>query len=311
MLSNDVIKRFCKDYSLPIQIYNPDFIDYYVELYDRIYDTKAKYKLFKDTINKFENENEFLAYGNKLTDSVVSYIKQTDGYNELCSCNMSEVYPVLKNIEGVNFVKTVNIYNPNNSGKHFISYDMCKANYQALYIFNSDIVANKPNYEAFISKFTDNEYFKNSKHIRQATFGMLNHERIAHMERYLMQKVLYFLFDIGYTSDDIITFTTDEIIVQDSRPDKHSESTCTNLSNLIKEYTSNLDIKVDFFKLNYIGHDTYVKEFTYKDPVFKGGSSVYMPQIYKHYFGMPLTDRDLCFLYEKQIAKFLNPLEWD
>lgn len=311
MLKESTVKRFCNDYSLPIQIYNPDFIEYYIDLYDKVYDTKAKYELFKTAVNEFKTEDEFLAYGNELQETVLNYIKNVAEYTDLCNCNINELYPLQNNLEGVRYTKTVNLYRQDNSGKDFISFDMRRANYQALKFYNSKIVNNTNTYEEFISKFTDKEYFKQSKHIRQYIFGKLNHDRIVHLERYLMQKVLFFLFDCEYEPEDIVTYTTDEVIVHNTDDNRKGKSFCNSASHSIKNYTDGLDIRVESFRLNYIGHNTYVKEFKYQNPVFKGGSSVYMPQIYKHYFNMPIKDIDLCFLYEKQPSKFLNPLEWN
>lgn len=308
--SEKILKRFIKDYSLPIQIPMEGMMDYYIDLYDPVFNTKEKWNMFTSELDKFPSEEEFLTEENRIINKIVDKIKNNPIYNEFITCDIDTMIPIHADVDGVPFVKTVNLYTPSNNGKYFISMDMKKANYQALKMFSSSLVFNTNTYEEMVSKFTDSKYFKNSKHIRQVVFGQLNMNRIARQERFLNEAVLKCVIDTGYPKDKIITFTTDEIIIECTPQMFLGASGCTTLQNHIYE-TTGIEVRVEDFKLIYMGNNTYVKEHPNGiSPTFKGGSSVYFPQAYKAYMHLPLNKRDMYFKYEDQLAEFVKPLEW-
>lgn len=53
-----VISRFFSDFKLPIPIVYQEYLPYYLELFDKDYDTKAKYGLFMDFYEKCGGTNE-------------------------------------------------------------------------------------------------------------------------------------------------------------------------------------------------------------------------------------------------------------
>ena len=314
MLKEQTCKKFIKDFSLPIQVTNPEFLPYYIDLYDDLFDTRKKWKIFESSLNQFDNEQLLAEEEHHLIFEVVDLIKNSKEYQQFTSCDIDKVVPITKEIDGVPFTKSVNIYNKDNHDKYFLSIDLKKANYQSLKTFMNGI--NKPNiltsdsYEDFISRFTEIELFKISKHIRQVLFGQLNMNRITHMERYLTGFVLSKLIQsLEFTPDNIKTYTHDEIIV--STNSFYDSVRCNCLKNLIYDLTSGIEVHVESFKLKYVGNNTYFKVHEVDVPTIKGGSSVYIPQLLKAYRHQPLQDEDLYFQYEKQLAKFINPLTWE
>ena len=308
--SEKILKRFIKDYSLPIHIPTEEMINYYIDLYDPVFNSKEKWNMFTTELGKFKFEEEFLSAEHEIITKIIRGIEENPIYQEFISCEMDAYMPIHKDIEGVPFVKTVNLYTPSNNGKYFISIDMKKANYQALKMFSSSLVFNTNTYEEMVAKFTDSEYFKNSKHIRQVVFGQLNMGRITRQERYLNEKVLKYILRTGYPKDKIITFTTDEIIIECTPQMFLGTKGCEFLAKDIYERIG-IEVKVEDFRLKYIGNDTYIKEHDEGiPPTFKGGSVTYFPQAYKAYMGLPLEERDMYFRYEDQIAEFIKPMEW-
>lgn len=73
---------------------------------------------------------------------------------------------------------------------------MKKANFTALRHYNKDIVGGKDTYEDFLGMFTDENYFKESKYIRQVIFGNVNPKRQITYEKFLMDKVLVKLLTV-------------------------------------------------------------------------------------------------------------------
>lgn len=309
------LRGFVKNYSLPIQIYNPDFIEYYIELYDEYYDTKRKYREFQNAVSKFNSINIFEEYKHNLTDTIIHELKSTEAYKKFMETPAEHMYEISPKVCDVPFCKTVNIYTPDNHNKYFISIDLRRANYQALKFYNPDIVFNTPTFEHILAKYgCEYEYFLNSKNIRQVIFGNLDMprmSRITRIERFLTQNILkYIIGHLQFKPENVAVFTTDEIILKLSDNKWFDDEKLDRLKILIEDECS-ANVHVENFKLNYIGNKFYVKEHKYDLPTFKGGSSIYFPQAYKHYTNQPLSDMDLCFNYEGQIARFLEPLKWD
>lgn len=309
LYNEHVLKRFTKDFYLPIQPCTNELMSYYIDLYDPIFKTREKWQLFEETLAHFKYDDEFLCYGNTLTNTITEQITSTSAYKEFITCDVDDVMPVNQKVKGVPYVKSVNLYKPDNHGKYFISIDLVKANYQALKTFSKDIVLGTDSYDQLISKFTDMDYYKSSKCIRQVIFGNLNMSRITRQVRYLNEKVVNLLIDKGYTPEDILVFTTDEIILKCNNQDFMDKEFCKHLEYDIYVNTG-LNARVESFKLINILDDTYAKEHKEDLPTFKGGSSVYFPQVYKKYMNLPLEERDLYFLYEKHLAKFEEPLKF-
>ena len=318
------LKRFVKDYSLPIQVADNPHIHYYINLYDNILDTKRKWENFEKAVAGFETEEQFLDFGNNTTDALIEAIKNTDAYKDFISVDILTAFPVRRDVCGVNYCKSSNIYNQNNADKKFLSIDLHHANYQALRYYSPEIVLNSRDYEDMVETYLENtgvnsdviHYYTNSKNIRQCIFGKLDNGRMQLQERLLTEKVLeYLINDLHFNPEDIVVFTTDEIIV---RENTYYSFTDKNISNLMIDIADYFGIKVsvEAYTLRYIGHNFYIKDYgiskiTNKPRIkFKGGSSIDFAEAYKHYFNIPIEPMDLDFMDGKRISTHKYPLEW-
>jgi hypothetical protein len=54
MFSNKVLKRFVKDYKLPIQVIQQPYFEYFLDLYNADYNAKEKYKLLEQVLDNPE-----------------------------------------------------------------------------------------------------------------------------------------------------------------------------------------------------------------------------------------------------------------
>jgi hypothetical protein len=316
-ITQNLWKHFIKSFSLPIQVTDTKFMEYYLDLYDNLFDIKSTFKVFLDALNNFDNEQQFLEYEHKLIYEIVGKIKNSTEYCELNNCDISALMPLSKN----KLNKASSIYSPNNANKYYVSIDLAKANFQALKYFidnftkstdaiseNNHHILSFNNYEEFMGAFTDIELFKISKNLRQVIFGQLNCRRIQYIELYLIEKVLSTLIEkCKYDSSRIVNISHDEIIFEADKLDDNAVQSC--ISDIIKSEL-NINVRVESFKLNYIGNNTYIKEHKDAKPTFKGCPPVYMPQAVKAYYNIPIEDTDMLFQYEKQLAKFVTPLNW-
>lgn len=306
LLSKHILKRFCKDYNLKINILEEPYFSYFLKLYDPLFQTLEKYNLFKNTILKFKNEDDFLKYYNNLKDEIINTIKKSEAFNKfnttsLDKFNISKVYP-----DG-------NIYNLSNVDKYFVSIDLKEANFQALKYFDNAIVLNTKTYKEFIKCFTNLDYFINSKYLREVIFGNLNPKRQIKIEKFLINQILYFLINKDFINpNNIKCVNNDEIIIEINKE---------NLNEEIEKYKSidktileqyNLVTKTKVFKLSSISNKKcFVKNFiNYDGYEFVCVPTIIFPQVYKIYNNMDINELDLTFVNNDtgELARFLNPI---
>lgn len=67
------------------------------------------------------------------------------------------------------------------------------------------IVLGCETYQELLSKFTQNPYIFESKHIRQVIFGHLNPKRQQTIQKFLMQKVVTALVDSGFDFNSFVS----------------------------------------------------------------------------------------------------------
>lgn len=303
MFGKDVLKRFTKDYNLPIKIYSEPYFSYLIELYDDYLNTKSKLNLLEKAVLNFENESQFLANYFKVVDAIIDNIKSKPAFEEFNNCKLDQYQVTSK------YPKS-DIYKQINTGKYFVSIDLVKANFQALKYFNAELVNDKSNYKEFLANYTDIEYFAESKHLRQVIFGNLNPKRQAKIERYLIELVINYLIENGIIhADEIKMVTTDELVfsISEEKINDWVDKVDT-LTDVIKE-TLSIDVDIEVFKLESVLDSYYVKEFLNKEGYqLMCVPQLYFPQVYKAYHGLEIEDKDLVFYHEHKLAKFLEPI---
>jgi hypothetical protein len=304
IIMTDKIKRtFIKDFKLPIQPIEEHF-NYYIETLDPYYNSIESLSLLMDMLKDAQKETNnleewFFNTSRKITSSIINDISKTEAYQKFIQQDMNVFAIKNKNI------KSSSLYIKNNVNKVFCSIDLKKANYQALNLISNDLVLNTNNYEEIISKYTDYDYFKKSKQIRQVIFGNLNAKRQQKIQKYIMNEISCFLISEGLKEEDIISCSADEV--------------CFELHNLtnIKEIMQNrnvlndIDFHVDIFELNDLSNDRtlYYKKNVDNDFVeFKSIPSYYILECIKKYEKKEIDHRDKLFLFEGRVCQFNDKL---
>ena len=224
-INNDkLIKRFVKDYSLPFSIAaNPAipgvmhniFVNE-LELYQDAFETVSKWNMLSEMINaKFNgNVDKFITYYYDVRNTIINKLIETNEYKkfneklDMKQFNMQFPYRVKY---------TSSIFNQETINKKFICIDLRSANYQILHKYG---IVSEPDYSDFMANFTEHEYFKDSKYIRQYIFGNMNPKRQITIEKYYM-KLIYTDF---FTDYNIAFFGNDEFYLEGEIDDNKIQS---------------------------------------------------------------------------------------
>lgn len=310
-ISEDIKRKFCRDNMLNIGVFTEPYFSDRVELYGM----QRDWDKFMGTLNFsfHNNEKEFFEYNSTLKANVKDYIVNSDTYAAF-KCEDISKYTTNNNI------RNKDIYNDSNVGKVFISIDISKANFSSLVHYGYSI--GKPlfetsendrySYEKFIGLFTDIDYFKRSKHLRQSIFGKCESERQSIYQKYIMQMIYNKILSTGvFRKEDTITFHNDEVVFDASNIEM-SASNIFKVNELVNELCSEfMPVKFQWFKLGKIyGTSGYIKSIYFGDNKgeveLKCLNSIDTPFVKRMLKKESYRDSDYYFLYEGKLARLME-----
>ena len=318
VITEKLKQRFVKDTGLPIKIFEEPYFSHYLNLYEEHFQAMTKWRQFQELLTHFANEQDYFEEYNRIKDAAIRYFEENSAMQYFCQK------------EDMNKFKCCNtgypgngIFKETNVGKHFVSIDMIKANFTALRHYDPEIVGGVETYEDFIGMFTQYDYIKKSKYIRQVIFGNQNPKRQTTYEKYLMNQILTDIFYYTQISPTKVAyFGTDEIVLDISDyvtddEDDNNDAISAFMKNLNvaldKNREKGINVRNEYFKLYRIkGTAGYLKVFTFtscgKNHDFKCLDALEMPFVIRYLNDEAYTEEDMVFVYEGRMARFLEGL---
>lgn len=300
IVTNSLKKRFCKDYCIPIKIYEEPYFTNRLKLLEPYYGSYTKYQNLLELASKIENEDDFFLISEQVKDDIVTSIRNTNGFK-----NFDKEKPNKFKITNQGF-NTVDLYDKKNDGLYFISIDLIKANFVALRHYDTEILSDIDNYENFIRKFTEEKYFIHSKCMRQVIFGNLNPKLQSVYEKYLMDKILTNILKI-FPPNKIYCFLTDEIVVRTTKANMQKDYAL--LKDLIEDLKKeNINARVDLFQLLTLGGvNGFIKKHVNENKIdFKCIDSLYLPYVIKKINNEPILEEDLMFYHDNILVRMVH-----
>lgn len=295
-------ERFCKDCNIPLKLYEEPYFMERLELYDDLFGTLAKWKVFIAELLKYNCEQDYLEEYNQVKDKAINCIKQTEAYQKF---NEEDGNAFV--IQNINF-PSKDIFKTSNDKKCFLNIDMKKANFTALFHYNPEIFQGACSWEEFIGIFTQNIHIRKSKYIRQVILGNCNPKRHIHYEKYLMDKILSKI--LGFIQrENIVFFSNDEIVIDMEDFQKEDRKKfLIQIQELLKE---EIPLKIELFYLYKLyGTDGYIKKIENSDMSFKIElkclENYILPFIMRTLRGENITEHDKIFFYEGLLSKFIE-----
>lgn len=304
VISNKLKQRFCKDCNIPISVYDEPYFSDRLELYDKFYRSKEKWNVFLKELEKYNCEQDYFEEYNRVKDVVINAIKESEGFSKFNSEDMNNFSVKYTNLP------SKDIYKESNVGKLFISIDMKKANFSALWHYDYSIFDGSKTWEEFIGKYTTNKHIINSKYIRQVILGNCNPRRQVTYEKYIMGQVLEVLInEAGFYLNEIAFFSNDEIIINM----EEYVNCITNkkiISSQLKE-CFDIPFNVELFYLRKInGTDGYYKEIIKtvdtREYKVKCLNSYMLPFVMRKLQNQEITENDKVFIHEGLLSKFIE-----
>lgn len=306
VISNKLKQRFCKDCNIPISVYDEPYFSDRLELYDKFYRSKEKWNVFLKELEKYNCEQDYFEEYNRVKDVVINAIKESEGFSKFNSEDMNNFSVKYTNLP------SKDIYKESNVGKLFISIDMKKANFSALWHYDYSIFDGSKTWEEFIGEYTTNKHIINSKYIRQVIFGNCNPRRQVAYEKYIMGEVLSHIEKYNL-KDKVVFFSNDEIVFDMSNDDVELKLLLYMCKCLQEDINEDLNIpcRVELFKILKIkGTDGYLKEVIRniydREYKIKCLNSYMLPFVMRKLQNQEITENDKVFIHEGLLSKIIE-----
>lgn len=290
--SNSAKKRFTKDFKVPINVYTTDIFIERMELYNVLYNVEEKFNIFQTLYEKYGES--FIGKSHDIIGDLIERVKNTNGYK---SFNEDPVPRI------TNYLQQEKLYHPDNTGKRFISIDINHANFNVMNNFDSSIFGECNSYNEFIDSCVESDYqdyFKNSKHIRQIIFGHLNPKRQRTYMKYIMNENFQsFKEHMAFmpSEDEVVIPYTDEVWAS-----KDVAVAC------LHDVAGGM-FSVEQFVLNQVvksEKDMFVREYPDGTIKFTAVPVDVFAQAYKRYYKLTVGENDLLFYHNGKLCKYMD-----
>lgn len=319
MNSKRLIQRFCKNYNLPIAVFEEPYFHQRLFTIDSLFDCVQKFETFVYELADFETEEKYFEYYNKLKDEVINAIKNNSSFHAF---NQRMFIPPECS------VGNKNLYTDLNDCAAFYSIDMKQANFSALHHFDpemfdvyyahEDKTVHCDTWEDFIANYTPYQHIIDSKYIRQVILGACNPGKQIQYETYLMKTLYQHLVDtLGPLN--AYSINADEIIltVENDNQEQFLNAEYSNfdLLSAVKSCPRGIGelVRVEKFwlkKFGNVGWLKYNRKHEEKNiPTFKCVDAEIFHQVVKKYFNKPITEDDLVFYHNKRLARFMEEID--
>lgn len=314
VITETLKRRFVKDMNLPIKVFAEPAFSHFLELYEEHFGASTLYAEFLQEISKYNCEQDYLREYNRIKDEAINYLANNTAMQHFSQEEDMNRFGIVNRGLPANCV-----FKETMVGRYLLSIDMRKANFTALRHYNPDILGGKNSYEDFIGMFTDSEYIKKSKYIRQVIFGNQNPKRQTRYEQYLMDLVLTRIYgSTNLRENHVVYFGTDEIVfdVTDFVTDGVVDALLAEkIADVLSWASDNqIHIRAEYYHLYRIrGTNGYLKKFISptngKTVEIKSADGLELPFIIRKLKNELPEEMDFYFCFEGKMAKLLEPIE--
>lgn len=292
-------QKFVDDYRLPIKIMDSPYFEYYLKLYWDDFQLEQKAENFQKAVDKLKGKVQSEWY--RIKDSIESDVKSKPKFLEL----QNTTFDNNNNLQ----LPNGNPYNQED-GKHIcVSVDIRSANYNSLKYFDKSLVLDTQDYNELISKYTDLEYFKESKIFRQLIFEPLLSKKQGQIQKKITLKSAQEIMEL-ITPMKVKTVSNDELILLFERDKETLQTVNDKMNKVMEKLTHQSILKHEVFEVVHLKDKYFFKKNI--DGTFllrKVPGQVYA-QCFKKVKNLPIEDYDLLFIDGESgnIAKYLTPI---
>lgn len=309
---------FIDETRFPLTITEDPFWDYHLELYDPYYgyglgglkQTYAEFQKAVETTAQISDQKfaggptQYRGFIKALIKKAVAVLQE----NKLTDLGVAGAHKPQN--------RGHQLYKNDNAGKYFISIDLAYANFNVLRMINPLSVLGAPLWADFLEKVHGSplpRFVVENKLYRQTIIGMVYKGELQQVYNDILCKVQQHL---QLPAECYAVFLSDELFIE-CQDEVEARGLFTYVHKKAREFDEPFSafLKVKLFKLTAIHgknigfvHTNMQGTHLVRDVEFKCIPPVYLPQYIRYFNKQPLTDKDLYFKYDDNLAKFMQPL---
>jgi hypothetical protein len=314
--TDDEINIFCT-HAAPISCSFSEYIEYFVKLYDPLYGTVSKWRLFMREIQTMSLKKELDNTMRQISSNITNNIE----YQTM----------IKTNIKGPTGKIDRDVYKISNIGKFFVSFDIKEGQVTVLRDKCKSIFQNENgeqlSWYQYVKQFTKSDFIAESKYFREVCFGNAGFAKRANTLQEIYMHDMHQII-LAWAKDTnvnmILRMKAGDENVYELENYVEFVSRMDSLKNVLGSHTNNLHIRV--FKVDQIETKIYfLKTFLYNtDWVNTDGSlkpevknslkskiefkyvpKGFMPQVIKWYNNEEIKEKDLIFTDNGIPSKYL------
>ena len=334
-LSKSMKKKFVKHWSIQMPLLESPYFEYYIELYDEMFETRRKMRLFKEDVKSIEKDHyaEYIGKHYKaIKNELVQKISSSEAFQVLLS-KETELLNHYSIPENNSFKRVIDrdIWDARNHGRYFISIDIRNARFNALRYHDPELVCNCKTWKELLEKFgLYSPSLHESKYWRSTVFESLCGELQAKIIGWILFQIADGLLEADYFHikefvsfcdvDEMLLFTTKETWKRD----------CTRISKFLQEKFPELAsiLRIEPFQLTQMSRDEqfFLKEVLQTRKGVSTSSSTikrtnlgkkiqikcepeFWPQCYKYYKGWDVDEKDRKVLFKGRHGEYIATLD--
>ena len=316
-ISPALLQKFAKDTGYPLHIFEEPYFSHQRRLYARIDPSIGlMWQEYLRAVEQCGGQENFFKASYDVSAAILNHINDSAGYKKFQEADFTNLPMIPKS--------GVNVYTTQYNNWRMLSVDLVRANFQALQFFGDDIHLGQSTWEDFVGRFTNVEYFKHARYLRQVTYGKLNIKKIANYERHLVYKyVLPMLVQLPIYQEApeqyriLTTLSHDEAIAAFD-PRYYFGSCMENVSDIAYDLWQRFNIetpvktRILVFDLVPLGP---MKSSFMRIPIYPAKpvdfycvNKQWMCQAIRWYLKEEVQDLDRYFMHEGRLAKFIEPV---
>lgn len=328
-IDDSTIDFFIKYSHIPFPCLEPKYLNYYIKLFDKFYESEYQWNIFDKEQNLFDIKKE----ASHVTSLIIDHITM----NPIFKIFMNNVQSQKKYHKQITEKNKHNIYNVHNKEKKMMSVDIKSANFTMLCnscpeLFTTDDKKLLTWYE-FVKQFTKSEFLSQSKYFRELTFGKMNNINTLSCLQEVFMDLIHNNIIKHYPSFQILMKNGDEIVYDitnshDAFTNEFEDLCCiiNKVDMTIMNFKTNIptssNLHINIFTIDQIlDTDYYIKTYLYNNKwinaiempkgikciELKNIPKQFVAQIIKWYNKEEIIQADLAFIHEGFLAHFQYP----
>lgn len=302
--------RFAMLFALPLKPLPDHVFLSRLKLMDPMYGTLQKWEEYMTAVKEAGNINLFNQTQRLISDKASLLIETSPSFREKKAL-VSKPKEKMRAVKAFCDVSTGDIYKDYYCGRRFLSLDIRSGSFYATRQLCEELQP-FPNYESWLSQFTEKEIYLKAKNLRQIICSVGGGEIQSHILQSFMLDLLLDLHERRNSlAAHVLKINRDELIFDVSEypcdTDYQKMLTGTLAEKHLSPVCIDMPLRLSVFTIQKAPVGVgYIETHTDGKQELKGVDLTHLPFILRELQNEPYQEEDFYFLHEKHVCKYME-----